>query len=65
MAKLRKLIKTLEADGWVQADRRGDLVQLKHPDRPERLTLPTLKANLPPEAARAIAAAAGLKPKGE
>ncbi|SFY23216.1 Predicted RNA binding protein YcfA, dsRBD-like fold, HicA-like mRNA interferase family [Paracoccus pantotrophus] len=36
----RKLIKMLEADGWVRVAVKGDHWQFKHPERPGRVTVP-------------------------
>ncbi|WP_106751598.1 type II toxin-antitoxin system HicA family toxin [Pannonibacter carbonis] len=36
----RKLIRLLEADGWVLVAVKGDHHQFKHPDRPGRVTVP-------------------------
>ena len=36
----RKLIRMLEADGWVRVGVRGSHHQFKHPDRRGRVTVP-------------------------
>ena len=36
----RKLIKMLEADGWVRVAVKGDHWQFKHPQKPGRVTVP-------------------------
>ncbi|AZV00183.1 type II toxin-antitoxin HicA family toxin [Paracoccus phage vB_PbeS_Pben1] len=36
----RKLIKMLEADGWVRVAVKGDHWQFKHPEKPGRVTVP-------------------------
>lgn len=64
MAKIKKLMKALEAAGWRPAGERGGLVQLAHPKRAGRLTLPNQKCTLPEDVAIQVAAAGGLKGKG-
>lgn len=36
----RKLIKMLEADGWIRVAVKGDHWQFKHPEKPGRVTVP-------------------------
>jgi predicted RNA binding protein YcfA (HicA-like mRNA interferase family) len=36
----RELIKRLKADGWYKVGQEGDHVQLKHPTKPGRVTVP-------------------------
>lgn len=63
MAKARKLLKSLEAAGWAVVARREGHVQLRHPERSERLTLPAAKLTLPGEPARLLGEFAGLRAK--
>jgi predicted RNA binding protein YcfA (HicA-like mRNA interferase family) len=44
MAKLRKLVKTLEAAGWVEVTRRDGFAQWRHAGTGRRVTLPLGKA---------------------
>lgn len=64
MAKIRKVLKALEAAGWAVVATRDDLLQLAHPKRTGRLTLPDRKTSLPDDVALPLLAAAGLKIKG-
>ncbi len=43
----RKLIRKLEAGGWVVVAQRGSHVQFKHPEKPGRVTVPHPKRDLP------------------
>ena len=36
----KELLKKLMADGWYKVDQEGSHVQLKHPDKPGRVTVP-------------------------
>jgi len=55
----RKLIKLLKDDGWVVVDQRGSHVQLKHPERSGRVTVPHPKRDLPAGTVRSIYKQAG------
>lgn len=63
MAKLRKLVKALEAEGWVITEQRGPLARYLSPAGDRCLTLPLGKAALPPPVAAGLAAYAGLRGK--
>lgn len=65
MAKLRKLIRALEAEGWQMVEQRGDLLQYRHEALDRRLTLPAGRATLPAPVAASLALHAGLRWKGE
>ena len=64
MAKIKKLLKALESAGWQPVEERETLIQLAHPKRPGRLTLPSAKCVLPDPVAVEVLAAAGIKTKG-
>jgi len=55
----RRLIRMLQHDGWVVVDQRGSHVQLKHPDKPGRVTVPHPKRDLPAGTVRSIYKQAG------
>ena len=55
----RKLIKMLLDDGWVVVDRLGSHVQLKHPAKPGRVTVPHPERDLPAGTVRSIYKHAG------
>ena len=59
----RKLIRLLEKAGWELVDVTGSHHQFKHPGRPDRLTVPHPKKDLPLGLARAIHIQAGLLEK--
>ena len=63
MAKTKKILKSLEAEGWRPVAERDGLIQLAHPERSGRITLPSRKASLPPPVWSALAARAGVKLK--
>ena len=56
----RRVISTLEADGWVKVAQRGSHVQLKHPSKPGRVTVPHPKRDLPTGTLRSIEKQAGI-----
>lgn len=60
MAKLKKLIKTLEAAGWAEVAETSTAIQLRHPARRQRLTLSRGKAQVPKPVAQRLLAQAGL-----
>lgn len=64
MAKLRKLVKALESDGWTLVEQRGDLVQYRAPSG-RRITIPAGKAMIPDAALAALALHAGVRVKGD
>lgn len=64
MAKIKKLLKALEGAGWQPTEERDTMVQLAHPKRAGRLTLPSTKCVLPDDVAAQVLAAAGIKTKG-
>lgn len=64
MAKIKKLLRVLEGAGWQPVEERDDMIQLAHPKRPGRLTLPQQKCVLPDDVAAQLLMAAGLKAKG-
>ena len=55
----RKLIRKLEAEGWFVVTQRGSHVQLKHPQKPGRVTVPHPKRDLPTGTVRSIYRQAG------
>ena len=56
----RDVIKRLEAAGWVLVATRGSHHQLKHPDRPGRVTVPHPKKDLKPGTLRSIEKQSGV-----
>jgi predicted RNA binding protein YcfA (HicA-like mRNA interferase family) len=64
MAKLRKLVKALESEGWTLVEQRGDLLQYRALSG-RRITIPAGKASVPDAALAALALHAGVRLKGE
>ncbi len=56
----RKVISALEANGWVKVAQRGSHVQVKHPSKPGRVTVPHPKRDLPTGTLRSIEKQAGI-----
>lgn len=57
----REVLKLLKADGWFEVAQKGSHVQLKHPSRPGRVTLPHLKRHLAIGTLGSIERQSGLK----
>jgi predicted RNA binding protein YcfA (HicA-like mRNA interferase family) len=55
------IIKRLEADGWFHVAQKGSHVQLKHPIKPGRVTVPHPKRDLPVGTVVSIERQAGIK----
>ncbi|MEE8585698.1 MAG: type II toxin-antitoxin system HicA family toxin [Acidobacteriota bacterium] len=43
----REIIRRLKADGWYKVSQKGSHLQLKHPEKPGRVTVPHPERNLP------------------
>jgi len=54
---LRRLVR----DGWVEVARKGSHLQLKHPTKPGRVTLPHPRRDLPKGTLRSIERQAGVR----
>lgn len=57
----REVLSALHADGWYEVDRRGSHVQLRHPTKPGRVTLPHPKKDLPLGTVKSIEKQSGVK----
>lgn len=57
----REIIVALEADGWFEVNRVGSHLQMKHPTKPGRVTVPHPKRDLPIGTLRSIEKQAGIK----
>lgn len=57
----REIIAALEADGWFEVNRVGSHMQMKHPTKPGRVTVPHPKRDLPIGTLRSIEKQAGIK----
>lgn len=61
--KSADVITLLQAAGWREVARKGSHVQLKHPERPGRVTVPHPKRDIPTGTLKSIERQAGLKLK--
>lgn len=57
----REVIKLLHEDGWFDVDQKSSHLQLKHPLKAGRVTVPHPKRDLPLGTLRSIEKQAGLK----
>ena len=57
----REVLKLLKAGGWVEVARKGSHLQLKHPNKPGRVTLPHPKRDLAIGTLASIERQSGLK----
>lgn len=61
--KVREIIKILQADGWViiEPRKKGSHIQLKHPTKPGKVTVPEHGGDIPKGTLNSIMKQAGLK----
>jgi predicted RNA binding protein YcfA (HicA-like mRNA interferase family) len=57
----RDIISALQRDGWVQVAQKGSHVQLKHPTKTGRVTVPHPKRDIPLGTLKSIERQSGLK----
>ncbi len=57
----REILRKLRADGWFEVATRGSHLQMKHPTKPGRVTLPHPKKDLPLGTLKSIERQARLK----
>jgi predicted RNA binding protein YcfA (HicA-like mRNA interferase family) len=57
----REIIRRLEADGWYRAGQRGSHVQLKHPAKPGRVTVPHPEKDIPAKTLKSIERQSGVR----
>lgn len=57
----REVLRRLEADGWQKVGQKGSHVQLKHPSKPGRVTLPHPKKDLPTGTLKSIERQSGVR----
>lgn len=57
----RTIISRLKSDGWVEVAQKGSHVQLKHPSKPGRVTVPHPRRDMPLGTLRSIEKQSGLK----
>lgn len=59
----RDVLAALRADGWEQVAQKGSHINLKHPVKPGRVTVPHPRRDLPIGTLKSIERQAGLKLK--
>jgi predicted RNA binding protein YcfA (HicA-like mRNA interferase family) len=57
----RDVIAALQKDGWVQVAQKGSHVQIKHPAKPGRVTVPHPRKDVPLGTLRSIEKQAGVR----
>jgi predicted RNA binding protein YcfA (HicA-like mRNA interferase family) len=57
----RDVLRALKSDGWAEVAREGSHVQLKHPTKQGRVTVPHPKRDLPIGTLKSIEKQAGIK----
>ena len=58
---VREILKMLHEDGWYESDSRGSHIQLKHPLKPGKVTVPSHGGDLARGTLNSIFRQAGLK----
>jgi Predicted periplasmic or secreted lipoprotein len=58
---VRDILKILHNDGWVKKDYRGSHIQLSHPIKPGKVTVPNHTGDVPTGTLNSIFKQAGLK----
>jgi predicted RNA binding protein YcfA (HicA-like mRNA interferase family) len=61
LMKVKELVKLLEKDGWVKKEQKGSHLQLVHPVKPGKVTVPVHGGDIPKGTLGAILKQAGLK----
>ncbi len=57
----RDVLRALKSDGWEEVAQKGSHVQLKHPSKPGRVTVPHPKRDLPIGTLKSVEKQAGIK----
>lgn len=57
----REVLRLLEADGWRRVGQKGSHVQLKHPTKVGRVTLPHPRRDLPKGTLKSIERQSGIR----
>jgi predicted RNA binding protein YcfA (HicA-like mRNA interferase family) len=57
----RDVLAALRADGWEQVAQKGSHINLKHPVKPGRVTVPHARRDLPVGTLKSIERQAGIK----
>lgn len=59
--KVKEILKLLKADGWIEETQKGSHLQLKHPKKPGKVTVPVHGGDIPKGTLNSILKQAGLK----
>jgi len=59
--KVRELLKVLKNDGWVEKFQKGSHLQMEHPDKKGKVTVPIHGGDIKPGTLNSILKQAGLK----
>jgi len=59
--KAKELVKLLKENAWYEVDQKGSHLQLKHPLKPGKVTVPMHSGDIPKGTLHAILKQAGLK----
>ena len=59
--KFKEMLKLLKDDGWVEKTQKGSHLQLVHPSKPGKVTVPAHNGDIPKGTMNAILKQAGLK----
>lgn len=57
----KELLKLLKSDGWYESDTRGSHIQLKHPTKKGKVTVPFHSGDIPKKTLESVYKQAGLK----
>lgn len=58
---VREMIKILYNDGWIKKESKGSHIQLIHPSKPGKVTVPNHSGDIPSGTLNSILKQAGLK----
>lgn len=59
--KVKELLKLLKQEGWEEKNQKGSHLQLIHPDKPGKVTVPIHSGDIPKGTVNGILKQAGLK----
>ncbi len=59
--KVREMLQLLKEDGWVEKTQKGSHLQLEHPSKPGKVTVPVHGGDIPKGTLNSILKQAGLK----
>ena len=58
---VREMLKILKKDGWYEVEQHGSHLQLKHPTKKGKVTVPKHKGDIAPKTEKRIYEQAGIK----